>query len=105
MQAAYTDERVERFDWFAQGWLSYHVHEAPQGARLRLIDQRYGGVLEPTRGMWGADVRFDAQGRVQDVTRFNDRPTGRLGAELAALRALILRGSRPEPPSPASSTP
>lgn len=96
LDKAYQDHRVQRFDWFADGWLSYTVEEQADGSvKLRGQDQRYGSVLKPTHAMWGVDVMFGPGGELVDVKRYNDRDAGSMGKELRALRALILTGKTP----------
>ncbi len=88
---ALEDERAQIFRWFAMDLISYEVSEVSDGWLVTMHDQRYGGMRDPTKSMWGAQARFDADGTLRDVTRTSPS-RGELGPELRALWRLITTG-------------
>lgn len=93
---AKADERAQIFHWFADDYVSYTFTKQPNGQlKLRMGDQRYGGMMEPARAMWGADVIFDEQQNIVSIDRYRDRPKA-IKKELGALKHLILTGDVPK---------
>lgn len=90
---AHNDPRGEIFLWFADDYVSYDFFPHEQGTRLRMSDQRYGGVQRPTHAMWGAEAIFDKEGKLKDIQRYNDRSGMDIGAEFGGLWSLIWTGS------------
>ena len=80
------------FHWFAMDMVSYEVEEDGGVTSLRMHDQRYGGVTDPTLPLWGAVATFDAGGRVVDVRRVRTDVRGDLKAEVSALWRKIWSG-------------
>lgn len=78
------DERIDAvlatregqiYQWFANGLLAAEIVDEDGGSRVRLVDLRYGYLLDPLRGLWGIDTRFDAAGRIVGAPeRYSDRP-------------------------------
>jgi inner membrane protein len=90
--AILADERGRIFHWFADNWIGYSVEEQAGGAlTVRMVDLRYGGVIDPATPMWGADARFEG-GALVDIARFQERDRIKMGAELAALWRKLWRG-------------
>jgi hypothetical protein len=65
-------------------------YELAEGSIVRMSDMRYGSVRDPRIAMWGADARFDRNGRLRDVVRWQRRDEVRIGPELAALWAQLV---------------
>lgn len=87
------DPRGELFLWFADDYVSYDFFPHKQGSRLRISDQRYGGVRHPLKAMWGAEANFDEAGNLEYIQRYNDRSGMDMGAELSGTWNLIWTGS------------
>lgn len=91
------DPRGDLFLWFADDYVSYDFFPHEGGTRLRMSDQRYGGIQRPIHAMWGAEAFFDEAGELQDIQRYNDRSGMDIGAEFSGIWSLIWTG-RVRPP-------
>ena len=71
-------ERGRIFRWFAMGYAHSELRHTDDGFVVRMSDLRYGSIRDPTRAMWGAEARFDREGRLLEVRRWRrEREMGR----------------------------
>lgn len=90
-------ERGQLYTWFTSNWMSYEVEPLPdRRTRVRLYDQRYGFLLEPTRAYWGAAAEVGPDGEVLSFERFRTaRPE--LDREVRALWFKLWHGGSQHP--------
>lgn len=84
------DERVRLFEWFTMGYAPVALVHEDDGFTVRVSDLRYGSTLDPRQSMWGADARFDREGNLLGVERWNTNRERDPRAEMAALWAHII---------------
>jgi len=88
VQAARETEEGRILEWFAMGQTVAALYSSATGAVVEIDDLRYGFPSQPTEGLWGIRVRFDAEGRIEGRPDRIDRP---LPASARTLLAQIFR--------------
>jgi len=89
VRKALESEHGRLFAWFADDMVSARVvHEDP-GESVILSDQRYGMVIDPTKSVFTARARFDADGLLVEVRQVRDNPDIDLRREFKAARRLF----------------
>jgi inner membrane protein len=89
VRVARRSERGRIFRWFTMGYAWSELRRGDRGFSVRMSDLRYGSRVEPLRAMWGAEARFDRDGRLLEVVRWQGRAEMDWERELATLGAYL----------------
>lgn len=96
VRVAMTSERGRIMRWFSMGYAQAELRHADDGGFVvRMSDLRYGSMVDPRQAMWGADARFDAQGRLLGVERWQAREELDMEREMATLWAYLVGAPLP----------
>ena len=91
VEVAMESERGRIMEWSSMGYACADLDHADDGGFVVHIDDlRYGSMVDPLRAMWGADARFDADGRLLDVVRWQARDELDMRLEMATLWAYLV---------------